>query len=502
MSGPFLDLPSFAAFLESTGRLRRVAAAVDKDTELACIARWAMEAHRGEHAYAIRFEQIRGHAMPVIVGLYSTLAMYAEAIGVRPAGVLERWAAALATPLAPRTLESGSVQQQVAIGEAVDLSLLSAPVWTPGRDAGPYFSAANVITKDPETGVQNLASYRVQLHARRRLGLFFGSRLQHGAQHLAKWKARGERMPVALMVGGPPAVNFAAAAKTAYGIDELTIAGGLTGAPVDVVRGRTVDLLVPAQAECIIEGFVDADAQQMEGPFGEALGYMNYAAPANAIDVTAITMREGAVHHGYVQQLPPSDGHLVWEFGTLGPLWYYLTQKLRMTGLRELAILHGAAGVSSLVVQLERSTDHDAARVGKALAKMNFGQKFVYLVDDDIDIRDAETINWAISSRVDPARDITLIDGTTAFQYDPSVLARAARDGVPLGEPPYRASIAVVDATVKCATPDVSLPAAQAMDAALNRWPELGLPPIAPRERLRRLLERHTDKAVPGGSAP
>jgi UbiD family decarboxylase len=497
VSGSFLDLPSFVAHLETTGRLRRVAAEVDKDTELACIARWAMEGHRDEHAYAILFEQVRGQQRPVVVGLYSTLAMYAGAIGATPDAVLEQWATALERPITPRTVEAGPVQQHTVTGDAVDLMTLPAPTWTPGRDAGPYLSAANVITKDPETGVQNLASYRVQLHGRRRLGLFFGSRLQHGARHLAKWKARGEPMPVALMVGGPPAVNFAAAAKTAYGVDELTIAGGLAGAPIDVVRGRTVELLVPARAECIIEGFVDPDVQQMEGPFGEALGYMNNAAPAHVIEVTAMTQRNGAMHHGYVQQLPPSDGHLVWEFGVLGPLWYYLTRKLRMTGLRDLAILRGSAGVSSLVVQLERAVDQDAARAGRALAKLSFGQKFIYLVDDDIDIRDPETVNWAISARVDPARDITLIDDTQAFQYDASVLARAARDGAPLGEPPYRSSIAIVDATVKCAVPEVALPAPTALAAALARWSEFGLPPITPRERLRRLSDRSDSERTP-----
>lgn len=491
MSGPFLDLPSFVAHLEGTGRLRRVKTAVDKDTELACIARWAMEGHRDEQAYALLFEQIRGHSAPVVVGLYATPAMYADAIGAAPGAVLEHWARALEQPIAPRVVDRGPVQQRGRTGDAVDLSEIPAPTWTPGRDAGPYLSAANIITKDPETGIQNVASYRVQLHDRRRLGLFFGSRLQHGAQHLAKWKARGERMPVALMVGGPPAVNFAAAAKTAYGVDELTIAGGLAGEAIDVIRGRTVDLLVPARAECIIEGFVDPDARQQEGPFGEALGYMNYAAPAHVIEVTAITQRDGAVHHGYVQQLPPSDGHLVWEFGVLGPLWYYLTRKLRMGSLRDMAILRGSAGVSALVVQLERRAEHDAARVGRALAKMNFGQKFIYLVDDDIDIRDPETVNWAVTARVDPARDIVLIDDATAFQYDPAVLARATRDGLPLGDPPYRSSIAVVDATVKCAVPDVALPARSAMAAALACWSELGLPPVTPRERLRRLLERH-----------
>lgn len=517
MSAPFLDLSSYLQHLEAVGRLRRVAFPVDKDRELACIARLSLESHRDREAYALRFDNVRGHAMPVAVNLYSTLEMYAAALGLvgetgssahgsaavssgacSPGAtpldlgrtVLERWALALDAPLPPVLVECGPVQQLVTRGDAVDLDAIPAPTWTPGRDAGPYLSAAAVITRDPDTGVQNVASYRVQVHDRRTLGLFFGSRLQHGAQHLARWAARGEPMPVALMVGGPPVVNFAAAAKTAYGVDEMGIAGGLAGAPLEVVRGQSVDLHVPARAEMVIEGLVRPGVQRLEGPFGEALGYMNHAAPALVIEVTAICRREDAVHHGYVQQLPPSDGHLVMELGVLGPLWYYLTRKLRLPGLRDLAILPGSAGVAALVVQLERSPDHDAARLGKALAKMNFGQKFIYLVDDDVDIRDLETVNWVISARVDPARDIVLVDGTSTFQYDPAVIARAVRDGVELGQPPYRCSLAIVDATIKCTVPEVSLPARAAMDAAAARWGELGLPPIVPRPRLRRLLDR------------
>jgi UbiD family decarboxylase len=214
------------------------------------------------------------------------------------------------------------------------------------------------------------------------------------------------------------------------------------------------------------------------------------------IEVTAICQREDAVHHGYVQQLPPSDGHLVMELGVLGPLWHYLTRKLRLTGLRGLAILPGSAGVAALVVQLERGVEHDALRVGKALARLNFGQKFIYLVDDDIDIRDLETVNWALSARVDPARDIALLDETAAYQYDPAVLARAARDGVELGVAPYKCSLAIVDATLKCRVPEISLPPRSAMDAARARWDDLGLPPLTPRPRLRRLLDRHGDSST------
>lgn len=500
MSGPsappFLDLQSYLTFLESAGRLRRVHAPVDKDWEIACIARWAMESMPSEQSYAILFEQVKDYAVPVAVNLYASHALYAKALGVAPEAVLQKWATALTSPQQPIPVETAPAQEVVETSATASLLSIPAPVWTPGRDAGPYLSAGNVITKDPDTGVQNLGNYRVQIHDAQRAGLFFGSRMQHGAIHCAKYHERGKPMPVAIVVGAPPAVNFAAAAKTEYGVDELTIAGGLTGAGVAVVRGMTADLWVPAHAECVIEGWVSPGAQQLEGPFGEALGYMDSAAPAAVMQVTAITHRRAPVHHGYVQQLPPSDGHIVMELGVLGPLWYYLTCKLGLRGLRDLAILRGSAGLSALVAQVERSAAAHATQIGRVLAKIGFGQRFIYLVDEDLDIRDPETLNWGLSTRIDPERDITIVPHAQSFQVDPAVLARAAAEGDLVSVPPYRSSLAIIDATVKCPVPEVSLPGRSLMEKVLTKWPEFGLPPIVPRQRLIHILATHSEAGL------
>jgi 2,5-furandicarboxylate decarboxylase 1 len=489
---PFLNLRSFLAFLEERKRLQKIGPPVDKDTELACITRWAIESTPKDQAYALLFENIIGHKVPVAVNLYPTYDLYAGALGISPGELLEHWACALEKPHSPVVVNKAPVHEVVVTGDEVNLDAMPVPVWTPGRGEGPYLAAGMVITKDRDTGVQNLASYRLQIQGPRRLGLFFGSKLQHGAMHLDKYRASNTPMPVAVVVGAAPAVNFAAAAKTAYGVDELAIAGGLIGQGLEVVKGRTVDLLVPAQAEYVIEGLVPPNAQQMEGPFGEALGYMNDAAPAAYIDVTAICHRQSPVHHGYIQQLPPSEGHIVMEMGIMGPLWYYLTRRLHLEGLRGLGIVPGSAGVTSLIVQLDRAHRHKAKSVGKMIAQLNFGQRYIYLVDEDIDIRDSEAIQWALSSRVDPHQDVTVVDGVNAFQFDPAVMARIAASGKPPAPPPYKTSLAIVDATLKCPVPDISLPVLPLMERALSRWGELGLPPIHPRPRITRLLDpRH-----------
>ena len=488
LRAPFLDLRSFLNFLEESGRLRRVTKSVDKDWELACIARWAMESTSERDAYAILFEHVQHHSSPVVVNLYHTPEMYASALGISGDRVMEHWTKTLDKPVAPLVVDSAPVQENVCLASRVDLLSIPAPVWTPGKDAGPYLSAANVITKDPETGIQNMGIYRMQVHDSGHVGLYFGGRMQHGAIHFRKYADRQRPMPVAAVIGVAPAVTFAAAAKLPYGVDELTIAGALEGSAIEVIRGKTVDLFVPARAECVIEGMVHPSTSREEGPFGEYLGYVNEAAPAAVLEVTAIMHRTSPVHHGFVQQMPPSDGHLVMEMGVLGPLWFNLTRKLKVKGIRDLAIARGSAGLSILVAQIEKSHVTESAHIGRLLAKFNSGQKFIYLVDEDVDIRDQETLNWALSSRVDLPSDIEFVRSFTQNQVPSSAPSANTENFVP--QPPS-GHIAVVNATVKRSAPEMSLPEESLMWKTLEHWDETGLPKIIPRARLKKLLKNH-----------
>jgi UbiD family decarboxylase len=479
-------LGSFLIYLERSGRLHRVSKSVDKDWELACIARWALESTAERDAYAILFENVKGHSFPVVVNLFSTPEMYGSALGIQADGILEHWAKALANPLSPIPVNFGPVQEILHLASGADLLSIPAPVWTPGRDAGPYLSAANVITKDPETGIQNMGIYRMQIHDSRLAGLHFGGRMQHGAMHLKKYAERQQPMPIAAVIGAAPAVTFASAAKLPYGVDELSIAGALAGSSIEVVRAKTVDLLVPARAECVIEGLVHADTSREEGPFGEYLGYVNGAAPAAVVEVTAIAHRSAPVHHGFVQQMPPSDGHMVMEMGVLGPLWFNLTRKLKVKGIRNLAIARGSAGLSILVAQIEKAHVVQSDHIGRLLAKFNSGQKFIYLVDEDIDIRDQDTLNWVLSSRVDLPHDIKFVKGFTTSQSND--LKSSSSDGQDLVPSPSSSSVAIINATSRSAVREMSLPCPSLMSKTKENWAETGLPPLTPRKRLEKLL--------------
>lgn len=492
----YKNLREFIHTLEKLENIKHVTAEVDKDREIACIARWVIECVEEENIFALQFDNVKGYDVPVVVGLYSSYDLYAKALHIQREEILSWWARALKEPVKPTVVASAPVQEVIETGNEINLFNIPIPIWTPGRDAGPYIPSASVITKDPHTGIQNMGVYRLQIHDEKTIGLFFGTEMQHGAMHYAKYCKQHAPMPIAIVIGGPPAINFAAAAKTAYGVDELDIAGALAGASVEVVRAETVDLLVPAQAEYVIEGFVAPEKRLMEGPFGEALGYMNFAAPAPVIEVSAICRRKEPIFHGYVQQMPPSEGHIVWEMGLLGSLWSYFTEKMRLKALQDLAIIRGCAGISMVAVQVKFGHAAEARQIGKILSKIYFGQKFIVLVDEDIDIRDLETLQWALSTRVDPAHDIHIVKNIQTYQLDPSILARMVENEPEKQAPPYLSSMTIIDATLKCDTPEIALPGKSFMVRTLERWPELGLPALSERKRVHRLLKFHSPEGI------
>src|SRR3974377_88731 len=152
-------------------------------------------------------------------------------------------------------------------GRGRGLESLPIPISTPGFDAAPYLTATSVVTRDPDTGVQNVGTYRAQLKSSDRLGLMmFSGMRQGGLEHCRKYQARGEKMPVAIAIGCPPVVAFVGPQKLPLGVDELAVAGGLAGGPINVARGRTVDLLLPAAAEPVVQGFGRTPPPHPGGP--------------------------------------------------------------------------------------------------------------------------------------------------------------------------------------------------------------------------------------------
>jgi len=223
------------------------------------------------------------------------------------------WVKALAAPIEPRVVAAAPCQDVCVLGAALDatgaaLDGLPVPISTPGFDNAPYLSAGRYITKDPDSGRQNVGNYRGQLKAPRRLGMNPSVELRAGIYaHWLKYKARGEPMPCAVVVGCPPLVSYAAVTKLPEDLDELAVAG----APINVVRAKTVDLLVPAEAEIVIEGLIDTKFLEPEAPFGESHGYVNLQEYNAFMNVTAITRRRNAILTSFISQVTPSESSVI-----------------------------------------------------------------------------------------------------------------------------------------------------------------------------------------------
>ena len=357
-------------------------------------------------------------------------------------------------------------------GPGNGLESLPVPISTPGFDAAPYFTATGVITKDPDTGIQNMGTYRGQLKSGTRLGMMMLVNLRAGGSvHWQKYRNRKERMPVAIIVGAPPVVGFQGPQKLRLDVDELGVAGGLAGGPINLVRGRTVDLLVPAEAEVVVEGYVDWEYLEPEGPFGESHGYVALEDYNLVIEVSAITRRRDAIMTSIISQVTPSESSVVKRLAYEPLFMVHLRDNLGIAGIRRVALHEPLTNLRRFIfLQFARFTPRTEiwrALQGSLTLQAAIG-KFVVAIDEDIDPDNADSIFWAMSYRCNPAEDTLIVPNREAGH-------------VPRTEttPPLDAAM-LIDATMKHPMPPLALPKREFMENAKMLWEKLGLPGLTP----------------------
>src|SRR5580692_6431763 len=308
-SGPPLDFQEHLARLEAAGLLLRIDRAINKDTELHPLVRWQFQGGLDEdERRAFLFTNVvdsegRHYDVPVAIGaLAASARIYAVGMGCPVEEIGDAWMHAIANPITPIVVTEAPCQDVVIKGDALrkpdsGLKALPVPISTPGFDAAPYLTATLCITRDPETGVRNMGTYRAQLKATDRLGVRMAARPggAGGYLHWQKYRKRKEPMPIAIVVGCAPVVAFTGPQKLAIDQDEMAVAGGLAGVPIRTTKGVTVDLDIPADAEIVIEGLIDSELLEPEGPFGESHGYIALEDFNMSMQVTAITHRRAPV---------------------------------------------------------------------------------------------------------------------------------------------------------------------------------------------------------------
>ncbi|MEB3419160.1 UbiD family decarboxylase [Salipiger marinus] len=480
------DLHDHIAELDRQGLLIRVDREIDKDAEMHPLVRWQFvggmkEADRKAFLFTnIRDGKGRAYEIPVIVGgLAANPAIYAVGMDCPVEEIGAKWKDALAHPIPPREVEAAPCHDIVETGgvlsqEGHGIDILPIPVSTPGFDSAPTLSATNVITVDPETGVQNMGTYRCALKAPDRLVVRMATRVggAGGYQHYLKHQQQGDtEMPVAIVLGCPPCVAFMGPQKLPIGVDEFDVAGGLAGHAVDVVRARTVPLLVPAEAEVVIEGYIDVTRVEPEGPFGESHGHIALEEYNMPMRVTAVTRRRDAVIPSYISQVAPSESSVIKRVAYEPLFLSHLRDTLSIKGIRKVSLHEPLTGLLRVtVITVDRGiprTEIWRALYGAAFFKGDCS-KICIAVDEDIDVDSPDSILWAMSYRTNPVHDMQLLPH------------RGQGHGPKREHAGEEDSTLLIDATMKSPMPPLALPTRPYMERARTIWEEMGLPPLMP----------------------
>jgi 2,5-furandicarboxylate decarboxylase 1 len=430
-----MTYPTLRAWVErlrSDGLLAVVPRRVDPRFELAAVTR------RLDGRRAVWFARPGGGAVPVVTGVASTRWMLAEACGATEADLVGRLleAEARPRPCAVVPQSSAPVQQRV-LRDGIDLlGLMPIPVHHE-KDGGHHVSAGLCVVRDPATRVQNVSIHRLQVAGPARFTALILPR--HTDQLHRAAEARGEPLECAIVIGADVATILASQSHVPFGVSELEVASALHDEPLPVVRCRTVDVDVPAAAEIVIEGRILAHERLPEGPFGEFPRYYGPLSDKHVIDVTAITHRERPIFHDI---LPAGREHLL--LGAV-PREASLLRGLRRTfpAVRAVHMTPGGSCRFHAVVSMEQQHAGQARNVILATLANNFDIKHVWVVDADVDVFDAEAVEWAQATRFQADRDLVVVGGAQGSRLDPSadggVSAKLGFDcTVPLGAEPDR----------------------------------------------------------------
>ncbi len=460
--GGYSGLREFLALLEREGELARIGVPVALDQELGAVCVHSLR----NGGPALLFQRPGGYDVPIVVNVLATRRRYGLALGCAPDETQHEWNRRTARPLPPVLVESGPCQEVVRLGDEADLTCFPAPTWS-ALDGGPYLTLSCHITRDPTTGARNAAIYRNQVHDGRTLGLLSGP---FAHIMLQRRSAPDEPFPVAIAMGCDPRVPMAASVPVPFGTDELAVAGALRGAPIELVRCKTVPLEVPADAEVIVEGEVRPTEKREEGPFGEYTGhYGGPRLPRTTIHVTAITHRRDPILHLAYQGAPPHETDVLTAAGKEAEMLRHIS----LPGVKAVHFTEGGAGVLHVVLAVEKMYEGYGKMAGMAAFGTPTGRsvKQVTVVDADVDPFDPLAVEWAIATRVQPHRDIEILTELPGSSIDPSLpLAEQTRTA--------RTSKIIIDATRYNAAsyPPVCRPADEMLDKVERDWARYEIP--------------------------
>jgi len=406
------DLAWIVEKLDEIGRLARVKSVVDPDFELAGIA----ARYEGE-PFAVLFENVKGRDHPVLAGLYWSRDLLADLLDIEETemvgSILRRIKKWQADPVDPIVIKSGPVLEVTQ--NEIDLSCIPIP-FHGLKDGGPYIDAGVVIAKDPETGVRNASVQRFMLVDKEKLAISIDAG-RHLELYFDKAKARGESLFFTLNIGIGPGLLFAGATPSSVApadTDELGIASEFEGSAVRLVKGTACDVEMAADAMYALECEIVPGELTPEGPFGEVTGFYAGRFDKPVVHVRAVHHRQQPIFHTVISGI-----ELYNMVGLLGEGAVLDSLQRQVPGVKDVFCSHGGGGFYHAVVQMDQKK-HGQSKMAMAAAFAAFASlKMVTVVDDDVDIRNASDVEWALVQRLDPMTDIVRIQNAFGHELHP-----------------------------------------------------------------------------------
>lgn len=420
-----LDLRAWLKEIEALEELQKIDDPVERDLEMGTIAALAMKNTR--YAPAMIFNTIKGFpGYHMLVNQMGSPRRLCHTLGIDTnratlLEVIKLWRERFTTlaPLPHRVVADGPILENVSTGKDVHLSRIASPLWHE-RDGGRYpGTACMVITRDPDTGIANIGTYRVMAHDDTTLA-FYISPGKDGRMHRERYFKEGKPCPVAVCFGQHPLLYMMSATELAYGACEYDYAGAIAGAPVEVIEGPVTGLPIPAWAEIAVEGIADPSESRIEGPFGEATGYYGSSSrPEPVIRVKSILHRDNPIMCGAPPVRPPSEQVFFKNILSSVQIWDEL----------EKAGVPGVKGVWRdtrywVVVAIEQKYQGHAKQAGVVASQCKGGAysgRYVIVVDEDIDPTNIDDVLWALRTRCDPENSIDIIRRCWSTHLDPII---------------------------------------------------------------------------------
>ncbi|MFQ5827156.1 MAG: UbiD family decarboxylase [Dehalococcoidia bacterium] len=421
----FKDLRGWINKLEVEGELKRIKAEVDWNLELAEVARKAI----GQRGPALLFENIKGHQQTRCTKLFTnglaSRSRIALMLGLprdtSQEGLVQVTRKRFKEAVKPLHLETGPIKENIVKGDEVDLFQFPVPKWHP-LDGGRYINTfCGVVTRDPDTDEVNVGLYRGMIAGKNKITAYLIPQ-QHWGQHYLKYQQRGEAMPVAVVYGWHPALLFVAGTPLSHPPSEYETMGAIRQEPVELVKCETSDLEVPAAAEIVVEGTISPDpaSYEMEGPFGEWLGYYGWSRKRPVIEIHCISHRNDPIFRGQVTGQKPgmiSEAGYMTFTSYAALMWNYL-ESAGVPGMLDIV------PVPTIVVKIHKLYEGQAKQIAAALWGSWLSPQFaktIMVVDEDVDIHNLRALELAFRDRVDPKDDLVVFPANPGSPLDPDL---------------------------------------------------------------------------------